>query len=96
MGFYTAGKAIAKGIIKVIGGSIPVKPAAYSAKVGMFNRKIDAEEVKQKLDILGFYNEIKQDGAQWFVLVYSFTDKAKADAIAWVLNNQRYTIVKAM
>lgn len=99
-GRKAAGEAIAAGIIKVV-GRVAVEPPkstaeSYAVKIGMFNRREDAKETADKLTALGFYNEIKQEGAQWYVLVYSFTNKAKADALAWVLNNQRYTVVKAM
>lgn len=72
-----------------------LRPAAYAVKIGMFNYEKDAREAAERMTALGFYNEIKQEGAQWSVLVYSFTNKSKADALAWVLNNQRYTVVQS-
>ena len=73
--------------------SVSGKPSAYAIKVGMFLTEADARETSERIAEAGYYNEVKREGELWYVLSYSYTDKAKAEALAWLFTNKKYSIV---
>lgn len=80
---------------RVAGLMVKSQPDKWAVRVGHFSRSDDAQKTADKIKTLGFYNEIRTDPAnnKYVVDVFSFGDRAKADALAWLLNNQRYSIV---
>ena len=71
-----------------------LKPEAYAVRIGHFSRREDAEETSSYITALGLYNAIREDAGKYIVDVFSFSDKSRADALAWILNNNKYSYVK--
>lgn len=89
------GKALALGILDTLG--IPWQsPDKWAVRIQHFIRREDAEETAGWIRSLGLYNEIHTDpdNGKYVVDVFSFSDRGKADALAAILNHQRYSIVK--
>ena len=88
------GKALAMGILDTLG--IPWQsPERWAVRIQHFTRREDAAETAGWIRALGLYNEIHTDSGngKYVVDVFSFEDKARADALAAMLNHQRYSIV---
>ncbi len=89
------GKALAMGILDTLG--IPWQsPEKWAVRIQHFTRREDAAETSGWIRELGLYNEIHRDEAngKYVVDVFSFSDRSRADALAAILNHQRYSVVK--
>ena len=89
------GKALAMGILDTLG--IPWQsPEKWAVRIQHFTRREDAAETAGWIRALGLYNEIHTDSGngKYVVDVFSFEDKARADALAEILNHQRYSVVR--
>ena len=89
------GKALALGILDTLG--IPWQsPEKWAVRIQHFTRRADAEETSGWIRDLGFQADISTDSAngKFLVDVAGLESRAKADALAAVLNRQRYCFVK--
>ena len=73
-----------------------LEPEKWAVRVQHFDMRARAEETAGQMKALGFYNEIRTDPAngKYVVDVFSFIAREKAAALAWALNNTRYSIVR--
>ncbi len=88
------GKALAMGILDALG--IPWQsPEKWAVRIQHFTRREDAAETAGWIRALGLYNEIHTDSGngKYVVDVFSFSARDKADALAEILNHQRYSVV---
>lgn len=68
----------------------------WAVRVQHFSRREDADELSATLRALSFYNEVHTDPAngKYVVDVFSFSDRTRADALAYVLNQKAYSVVR--
>ena len=88
------GMALARGILDTLG--IPWQsPEKWAVRIQHFTRREDAAETSGWIRALGLYNEIHTDSenGKYVVDVFSFSARDKADALAEILNHQRYSVV---
>lgn len=68
--------------------------ALWKIRVQHFSRIEDAKETAGKLAALGLYGEVQSEGEKYVVDMLAFCPKEKADALAWILSNSRYSVVQ--
>ena len=80
---------------RVAGLMVKSQPDKWAVRVGHFSQRETAQETAGKIATLGFYNEVRTDtsNGKYVVDVFSFGDRNRADALAWLLNNQKYSVV---
>lgn len=89
------GKALALGILDTLG--LPWQsPEKWAVRIQHFTRRADAAETSSWIRELGFQAEISADPAngKFVVDVSGLESRAEADALAEILNHQRYSVVK--